>query len=77
MDERAAMGARTAAVALAKGRRKRAFMLGCVVYWSARAILWSKGPMAEQELRVAWRNAPDEVLRARGDEDRWGCGMWC
>lgn len=62
-DGRAAAGARKAA--LAKGRRKRAFMMGYLVLRVSALLRGSNGR------REAFRgvfDVPDEVCEARGDE---------
>jgi hypothetical protein len=62
-DGRTAVGARKAA--LAKGRRKRAFMVGYLDCGSARC---GGGPIRSRQLAREAVNAPDRVYGARGDE---------
>jgi hypothetical protein len=59
---RTAAGARKAA--LAKGRRKRAFMVGYLDCGSARC---GGGPIRARELAGRAADAPDWVCGARGD----------
>jgi hypothetical protein len=62
-EGRTAVGARKAA--LAKGRRKRAFMLGCLVVRVSALLRGSNGRCEACEGGVG---VPDEVCEARFDE---------